>query len=144
MRFDLRRERKVRGGAVLRSALALALLAVAGLAVQAASPSPGVRAKVLEVSAFMRNVEQHRGSVQVRGVVSEVSAAQRIFTMIDVAEYLECQSTGCAPLYLPVRWTGSMPGTASTVRVRGRAQSVGDRLIFVADAVSVESSGRRP
>lgn len=121
-----------------RRAVALAVLAILAIGLtgfwRAGTTSP----KLLDVTTFMRDVERHPEVLQVRGVVSSVSAERHLFTLIDVAEYQDCRSTECAPLSLPVRYTGTMPRLRSTVHVRGRTRLMDGKLVFAADSVSLE------
>jgi hypothetical protein len=90
------------------------------------------------VEKLMKNVEQHRGSIRVEGVVSATSAEHRSLTLIDLRELRECGVTTCAEFKLPVRWTGPMPAVQSIVRVEGEVQETGGKFVFV--ATSLEKS----
>lgn len=94
--------------------------------------------QVLDVAAFMHDVDRYRGVVRIQGVVNGVSSERHLFTLIDLREYQECRSTECATLSLPVRWSGAMPRLRSTVRVRGRTRSADGKLYFAAESVSME------
>ena len=88
------------------------------------------------VEALMKNVDQHKGSVRVEGVVSAASAERQSLTLIDTRELEECGVTTCAQLKLPVRWTGTMPAVRAIVRVDGEVQRQPDgKLVFVARGV---------
>lgn len=87
---------------------------------------------VLGVEALMKAPKRHRGSVQVEGVVSAIAPKQQTLALIDTAEFQKCSTVECAPLALPVRWTGRMPTVTSAVRVGGEIQGSGGKLIFVA------------
>ena len=88
------------------------------------------------VEALMKNVDQHKGSVRVEGVVSAASAERQSLTLIDTRELEECGVTTCAQLKLPVRWTGTMPPVRAIVRVDGEVQRQPDgKLVFVARGV---------
>jgi hypothetical protein len=91
--------------------------------------------EVLGVEAFMRNVDDHRGTVRVEGVVSAVAAADRTLTLIDVAELKRCGVVTCAPLSLPVRWNGPMPSVPDVVRLTGEVQDQHGKLIFLASTL---------
>ena len=88
------------------------------------------------VEALMKNIDQHKGSVRVEGVVSAASAERQLLTLIDTRELDECGVTTCAQLKLPVRWTGAMPPVRAIVRVDGEVQrQPGGKLVFVARGV---------
>lgn len=88
------------------------------------------------VEALMKNVDQHKGSVRVEGVVSAASAERQSLTLIDTRELEECGVTTCAQLKLPVRWTGTMPPVRAIVRVDGEVQRQPDgKLVFVARGI---------
>lgn len=81
---------------------------------------------------MMKSGGGHGAAVQVRGIVSAVFPRQRVFLLIDTAEFQECGVTTCASLALPVRWNGIMPVAKDDVRVRGSVQKTGGKLIFIA------------
>lgn len=87
---------------------------------------------ILGVDEFMQHVEQHRGTVRVEGVVSAVAPAQQTLALIDRREFQACAVTTCARLTLPVRWTGPMPALRDLVRLEGKVQHEGGKLIFKA------------
>lgn len=60
--------------------------------------------------------------IMVRGVVSAIAADGHTFTVIDEAEYRSCRELGCATYEVPIAFAGTMPETASTVRVAGRLE----------------------
>lgn len=111
---------------------ALAAIAIAVIRAPAAGGPQGA----VGVEAVMKNVEQHKGSVRVEGVVSAASAERQSLTLIDTRELDECGVTTCARLKLPVRWTGPMPPVRAVVRVDGEVRQQPDgRLMFVAHAI---------
>jgi len=91
--------------------------------------------EVLGVEAFMRNVDDHRGTARVEGVVSAVAAADQALTLIDVAELERCGVVTCAPLSLPVRWSGPMPSVPDVVRLTGEVQDQHGKLVFLANTL---------
>jgi hypothetical protein len=105
------------------------------------APEPGEQS-VLGVHELMRNVDRYRdGPTQVKGVVSYVSAEGQGLTLIDVVDFEECGLCDCAPLKLPIRWSGAMPHLQDTVLIEGEVQEAAGKLIFVAR--SVEPSDAR-
>lgn len=104
-----------------------------------AQPAPPVTSRTtnapLGVDELMRNVDRHRGSVQVEGVVSAVSATNQSVALIDVREFQQCGLAKCAELTLPVRWTGTMPTVGQAVRVSGEVEEKKGKLAFVAKSV---------
>lgn len=91
-------------------------------------------ATVVSVDAFMRGVDSLPRVVLVAGVVRRVNAGG--FELIDAAGCSDC-SDGCAPLVLPVRWSGGSPREGEALKVRGGAVEQGGRLVF--DALAVEA-----
>jgi len=94
---------------------------------------------ILGVDTFMRNVERHRGIVQVEGVVSAISEKDQTLALIDTREFQECGVTTCASLQLPVRWEGAMPAGRDVVRVTGEAKEINGKLLFIAKALEKTS-----
>ena len=92
-------------------------------------------ASAIGVDEFMRNVDRHRGTVSVVGVVSSASAERQVVALIDSKEFAECGTTNCASLTLPVRWAGPMPVVQKTVRVEGEVRETGGKLLFIANAL---------
>ncbi len=88
----------------------------------------------------MRHVDQHRGRVEVEGVVASEPANQSL-ALIDRKEFVECGLKGCTNLVLPVRWAGSMPKAGQAIRLHGRVQETGGKLIFVADSLDAVAAG---
>jgi hypothetical protein len=123
--------------AVLVAAVALAGVgrrrsgAPAGHGTAAVRPSPAI----LGVEALMQAPERHQGPIRVEGIVSAIAPKQRTLALIDIAEFQKCRTVQCAPLALPVRWTGPMPAVANAVRVEGEIRKLGGKLIFVARAL---------
>lgn len=73
-----------------------------------------------------------------RGVVSEASANEHRFVVIDEAEYRSCKELGCSAYEVPVAFAGALPETARTVRIVGRlAQPEPGRYLLQADSVEV-------
>lgn len=73
-----------------------------------------------------------------RGVVSEASADEHRFIVIDEAEYQSCGELSCSAYEVPVAFTGALPETAQTVRIVGRlAQPEPGRYLLQADSVEV-------
>lgn len=94
--------------------------------------APSQAGAPLDVDELMKNVDQHRGRIQLVGVVSAVAADKTSLTLIDVSEYANCGKTSCALLKLPVRWSGSMPAVKDIVRLEGEVRDDAGKLLFVA------------
>lgn len=98
-----------------------------------AGEAPGPQA-VLGIDDFMKNIDRYRGKVTLEGVVSAVDQEQQAISLVDSAGYKLCGTTACPMLLnLPVQWRGPMPAVNDTVRIKGQAQKVKGKLIFVAD-----------
>lgn len=91
----------------------------------------------LGVDQLMKNVDQYHSSVRVEGVVSAVSPAQHLLSLIDKQEFSKCAVVTCAALTLPVRWAGSMPSVKDEVRVEGKIKENKGKLIFEAKGLEV-------
>lgn len=105
----------------------------------------GSSARALGVDELMRDADANRGEVLVEGVVSAVSAEPSRVALIDTAEFERCGVVTCAELALPVRWSGRLPELGSRVRVRGKVELEGEKLVFVAvsaEQVRTEGTGR--
>ena len=106
----------------------------------APSPSP---VRVLGVEEFMKHVDQHRGEVQVAGIVSTVAPTRKTLALIDSKEFKECGVVTCAAFTLPVKWDGEMPSVKDSVQIRGKAEEVDGKLIFVANKVVKRIAGEK-
>lgn len=90
---------------------------------------------VLGVEEFMREVDNHPGQVRLEGVVSAVAAEEQALTLIDTAELEQCGVVTCAPLSLPVQWSGEMPAVRDVVMLRGEVAESGGKLFFLASSL---------
>ncbi len=97
---------------------------------------------IVGVDHFMRNVNRYEGAVRVQGIVSAADANSNMLALIDVSEFQACQTTTCAQLILPVRWSKDMPKIAETVVVTGSVQESGGKRILAAS--DVERVGPKP
>ncbi len=95
----------------------------------AAESGPG---GTVGVDQLMKNVDKHRGSVSVEGVVSAVSPRDHTISLIDTQEFKKCAVVTCATLTLPVRWSGTMPSVKNQVRIEGEIKENKGKLIFQA------------
>lgn len=99
------------------------------------SPAPAAESGVLGVDAFMKNVDNYRGMAQIEGVVGVRYIERQMFTLIDRQEVEKCGTVSCSTLILPVRWSGPLPGIGQIVRVKGRIDESGGKLVFTAHAL---------
>lgn len=132
--------------AILVAGLGVGFALRAGREVPRADQAQAAPRGVLGVEEFMRTPDNHQGTVRVQGVVSEVKPEAHLVVLIDRAEWEACGSVSCAPLSLPVRWTGPLPRVEESVEVRGRVQEETGKLVFVAEVLqpaSVVRSGAR-
>jgi hypothetical protein len=114
------------------AALAVAFLLVFSPTLQAGEVA-AAPPKVLGVDEFMNNVDRYGGKVNLEGVVSAVVPEQQAISLIDAKEFQACGVTTCAQLTLPVQWRGPMPAVRDLVRVKGQAQEIKGKLMFVAE-----------
>lgn len=104
--------------------------------------SPSVKkdpASPVGVESLMRRPESFTGELTVEGVAAARMADKSMFTMIDVAEFEECEKTTCARLALPVRWSGPMPAEGEILLVKGSVEKAGGRLVFAAKELTKPS-----
>jgi len=90
---------------------------------------------VVGVEQLMRDVDQYRGTLQVQGAVSAASAETQTLALIDTKELEQCGVTTCAPLSLPVRWTGTLPAVGQLVCIQGAVSESGGKLVFIAQTL---------
>ena len=134
----------------LRNGAVCCLLIALGLSCSVPQPSPtGHQAvmssntnEIADVDAFMRTDQQPGRAASVEGVVARVDASTKMIALIDKGEYEKCSSTTCSALYLPVRWTGTMPKEEDTVVVQGEVTAEGTKLLFVAKAIRKVASAQ--
>lgn len=105
-----------------------------------ASLSSGQGPAVLGVEDLMQNVERHRGTIRVEGVVSAVASDRQALTLIDTRELRECGVTTCARFKLPVRWAGATPRIGEIVHVEGEVQEQDGKRLFIARKLEAASS----
>lgn len=137
-------------------AMGVVLLGVVGASVLVHRSPPAAElqgaaadtSSVFEVDAFMHRTEAPPGQVRVRGVVSSVQADTGLMTLIDRSEWDACGVVTCAPLSLPVRWTGAMPKVKDGVEVLGHVETQQGKLVLVAEdlepvsLISTQAAGR--
>ena len=102
---------------------------------QDATPTPS--GPLFDVEHFMEGGPKVGGPLRLRGVVGQVRADRKLFSLADLsdrAELLEDGKTKCVTL--PVRWTGSMPALHQVVLVQGMVQDHDGQLVFVASSVA--------
>ena len=107
-------------------------------------PAPSEAQPALGVDEFMKQVDQHRGTVAVKGVVSSTSAEKELLALIDVKEFEKCKRTSCSKLRLPVRWAGAMPELEDAVRVEGQVQESDGKLVFLAKSLEKIELAQKP
>lgn len=89
------------------------------------------------VRTLMQAPEQYSQQIKVSGVVSQIAEDVKIFGLIDLAEYKDCNKVTCASLVLPVHWEGAMPDIAQKVTVTGEIRKEGERYLFIASELAV-------
>ncbi len=101
--------------------LFLVLLALGGC--RTVPQSKATTPAELAVETLAKDPAAYAGqTIVLRGVVSSVEGRQRMFTVIDEAEYQACRELGCAAYEVPVAFAGALPETATVVRVQGRLE----------------------
>lgn len=100
-----------------------------------AQPEAKVVAKPLGVDELMKNVDKHKGEVDLEGIVS--AAAKGRVSLIDCGEVEKCGVTTCAELTLPVEWAGTPPEVKQRVRLHGKVHEAKGKLVFAADKLEV-------
>jgi hypothetical protein len=97
---------------------------------QAAEASASPKA-ILGVDEFMKNVDRHRGKVNLEGVVGTIVPGEQEITLMDRGKFLVCSCVQV--ILLPVTWRGPMPAMGDLIRIEGQAQEVKGKIMFVAD-----------
>lgn len=101
----------------------------------AAKPEAKEAPKSLGVDELMKDVDNHRGEIDVEGIVS--AAAKGRVSLIDCSK-VECGDPGCCtPLTLPVEWSGKAPEVKQRIRLHGKVRETKGKLVFVADKLEV-------
>jgi hypothetical protein len=99
-------------------------------------------ARLMGVDEYMTNVDHYQGPVNIKGVVSVVSAKYKMIGLIDTGEFEDCKVVTCARLTLPAYWTGEMLEVKDTVVVEGEAKQKNKRFVFVARTLKKARSSR--
>lgn len=120
----------------------VAMIALVALALVPGYSWPDTSKNNVEVGvrALVKNPEEHKGQIQVAGVVSQVASEAKMFGLIDLEEFKTCQKVTCASLFLPVQWDGAMPEVGQQLTVMGEIQKEGKRYLFNASKVDTVSS----
>lgn len=105
----------------------------------AAQPEAKEAPKPLGVDELMKDVDKHRGEIDVEGIVS--AAAKGRVSLIDTGEVEKCGVTTCAELTLPVEWAGKSPEVKQRIRVHGKVTEAKGKLVFAADKLEVVCLG---
>ena len=119
------------------SALLPAAVALAGETGDDSRAAAGPSGPLFDVERFMEGSPEVGGPHRLRGVVGQVRADRKLFSLADLSdreELLEGGKTKCVTL--PVRWTGSMPALHQVVLVQGMVKDHDGQLVFVASSVA--------
>lgn len=122
-------------GAALAQGTPAAPTTPAPASITAAKPEAKDATKALGVDELMKDVDKHRGEVDVEGIVS--AAAKGRVSLIDTGEVDKCGVTTCAELTLPVEWAGNAPEVKQRIRLHGKVREAKGKLVFVADKLEV-------
>jgi len=96
---------------------------------------------VLSVDDVASNPERYKRRIAVRGVVTFVSARERVAVLISEAEFASC-GTDCPDVVLPVRWPGELPALTDRVIVRGEIERSDRGLVFDAASAEIVERGK--
>ena len=98
-----------------------------------ATPKSGI----LTVSDVQSNPNAYKGAITITGVVARFSKEDpKLFSIIDTAEAKHCKSTGCAKLYLPIKYDKEIPKEWDEINATGRFVEKGG-LLFEATKIEV-------
>ncbi len=111
-----------------------------GVALPPAYAAESETGATVGVDQLMKNVDKHRGSINVEGVVSAVSSKDHMLSLIDTQEFNKCAVVTCATLTLPVRWSGTMPSIKDQVRIEGEIKENRGKLFFEAKTLQGAAS----
>lgn len=104
----------------------------------AASPSASSTAhKIINVNELAANPAAFYGDIMLRGVVSGVNKAQKVFGIIDLTEFKSCGTLLCARYTLPVKYSGNPPELKSIVTISGRLIKNNRGMIIEAKNIQV-------
>jgi hypothetical protein len=97
----------------------------------------GATASVLDVDQLARDPATFSGhEIRLRGVVSAALPEQRLFVVIDCAEYAACKVVTCSPYQIPIAFAGELPAVEAAVVATGRlAEPEPGRYLFQATAL---------
>jgi len=117
--------------------IAAAAFIVAGVAFTWSLQRPGSTAStaaILGVDQVAQDPEAFADrEVRLTGVVSAVAQEQHLFTVIDRAEYADCNAVTCSQYQIPIAYAGDLPAAKTFVTVTGRlTQAEPGRYLFQA------------
>ena len=85
---------------------------------------------ILSVNDIQADASAYKGAITVNGVVATISKQDpKIFAIIETSEAKLCKQTGCARVYLPVRYEGEIPKVWDEVNVTGSLAEKGRVLV---------------
>lgn len=88
----------------------------------------------MEVQAVL-SAKSLPARLYVVGIVKARNGSKGAFVLADRAACSDCQGKGCPPALLPVRWTGTLPGIAEAVRVKGTIRETKEGKFLFAESV---------
>lgn len=94
------------------------------------------------ISAFMQAEHPPQGTVVVQGIVNGNVPDQHLLLLVDDADEACAGQSCCAPLTLPVRWSGAAQANGTAVIATGQIGTEGGKQVFMATGVT--PSGAKP
>lgn len=82
----------------------------------------------------LKNPAVSENEIGVKGVVSTVTPEQKIFTLIDLKEYEECNSSvSCATFQIPVKYNNVSPKSKDKIIAYGKIQKSNGKYLFISN-----------
>lgn len=127
----------------------LAAVLLGGVAIYLFGPGAGQRASerepigqaVMSVDDVAARPDQYTREIAVRGVVSFVSANDRVAVLISESEFATC-GPACPNVVLPVLWQGELPAITDRVIVRGAIEKTDKGYLFNAANAEIVERGK--
>lgn len=92
---------------------------------------------IIQVDDLAAEPENYQGDLVLKAAVVRVNEAEGIFAVLDYREFKQCRVLDCAKRYLPVKFSGDIPGPETLVQMTGQVVEGEKGLIFKAKTLEV-------
>lgn len=89
----------------------------------------------VQVDDLAEHPEKFQGEIVLRAAVAGVNKSEGVFEVIDSREFESCGVLTCAKNYLPVKFSGELPGPGTVVQITGEVVKGDKGLVFDAGRV---------